>query len=142
MNKYLIFGVILLVIVAGGFYLFKKDWSQPAVSNGTPETPEIVQTETPKPAPSTGAVVRYSNSGFSPNTIGVKVGTTVTFINDSAEQMWVASAFHPTHQVLPGFDQLKWVGADGTYQYTFTKAGDWKYHNHLNPKHFGTVVTQ
>lgn len=126
MNKYIVFGLILLVVLAVGFSVFKKEDGEQSQS---------VQS-------ATETTVHYTNAGFSPNPLNVKIGATVTFINESSLKMWVASAFHPTHQELPGFDQLKWVGNGGTYQYTFTKVGDWKYHNHLNPSHFGTVVVK
>ena len=88
------------------------------------------------------SIVTYSSAGFSPNSLTVKVGTTVTFKNGGSEPMWIASAFHPIHRELPGFDQLKSVGNGGTYEYTFDKAGTWKYHNHLNPGHGGSVTVQ
>lgn len=83
--------------------------------------------------------VVYTDEGFSPNMIKVKVGDTVSFVNDSSNEMWVASAQHPTHEVLPEFDQLE---EGGDYEYTFTEVGEWKYHNHLNPKDFGSVVVE
>jgi hypothetical protein len=54
--------------------------------------------------------------------------------------MWVASAVHPTHLLLPGFDELKSTGKGGTYEYTFVKVGTWQYHNHVNPSDTGSVV--
>ena len=84
--------------------------------------------------------VQYGDSGFTPNTVSVKAGTTVRFSNQSSRGMWVASAVHPTHQLLPGFDQLQSVGKGGTYEYTFAKVGTWKYHNHVNATDTGTVV--
>ncbi len=85
-------------------------------------------------------VITYTDSGFAPSPVSVKAGTTVTFVNESSRGMWVASAVHPTHQLLPGFDQLKSVAKSGTYEYTFTKVGTWKYHNHVNPTDTGSVV--
>lgn len=85
-------------------------------------------------------VVTYTDSGFSPNPVTVKVGALVTFVNESSGAMWVASAVHPTHQLLPGFDQLKSVAKGGTYEYAFTKVGTWKYHNHVSPSDTGSVI--
>lgn len=88
-------------------------------------------------------IVTYTDTGFAPVTVTVKQGTTVTFVNESSDGMWVASAVHPMHQLLPGFDQLASVGNGGTYEYAFGKVGTWKYHNHVNPTETGTVmVTQ
>ena len=54
--------------------------------------------------------------------------------------MWVASAVHPTHQLLPGFDRAQKRVSGGTYDYAFVKVGTWKYHNHVNPSDTGAVV--
>jgi len=85
-------------------------------------------------------VVTYSDGGFNPKTVTVKVGTTVTFMNDSSGAMWVASDPHPVHTLLSGFDELNSVRKGGSYEYTFTKVGTWTYHNHMNPSMKGTVV--
>jgi plastocyanin len=86
------------------------------------------------------ANVKYAENGFSPLVITVKVGTAVTFTNSSTKNMWVASNPHPAHTGLPGFDELKSVASGGTYTYTFTKVGTWKYHNHILPSDTGTVI--
>lgn len=49
-------------------------------------------------------LVAYSQSGFSPDTLKVKVGTVVTFKNDDSGSLWIASNPHPTHTGYPGFD--------------------------------------
>ncbi len=85
-------------------------------------------------------VVTYADGGFNPKIVTVSVGTTVTFMNDSSGAMWVASDIHPTHQLLPGFDELNSVSKGGSYEYTFVKVGTWTYHNHMNPSVKGTVV--
>lgn len=144
MNKLTNVVIILLLIVAGTIYIFKSNSDEqltPAETSGTAEIPAPTQSSEASPA-AADTIVNYANSGFSPNTLNVKVGTAVTFVNNSTQQMWVASAYHPTHQVLPSLNQLKWVGTGGTYQYTFDKAGEWPYHNHLNPKDFGKVIVK
>ncbi len=88
----------------------------------------------------TRTVVTYTDTGFAPTTVTVKTGTTVTFVNESNIGMWVASAVHPTHQLLPGLNQTASVAKAGTYEYAFTKIGTWKYHNHMNPTQEGTVI--
>lgn len=87
-------------------------------------------------------VVTYTDTGFGPASVTVSIGSTVTFINESSRGMWAASGVHPTHQLLPGFDQLSQAPKGGTYEYTFTKVGTWKYHNHLNPTDTATIVVK
>lgn len=83
--------------------------------------------------------VRYTNVGFLPKSITVEEGTTVTFTNESTRTMWVASDNHPSHSILPEFDQKEAVTTGGTYSYTFTKAGQWGFHNHTRPQDEGIV---
>ncbi len=150
MNNKLVVGLVVLLLgIGAGWYFLGGGKSQ-----YTPATSEKTTAEVSAPATSSAGgqeatsatgekmVVKYTESGFAPNPLAIKVGTTVTFINEAGSAMWVASAVHPTHQLLPGFDQLKSVGKGGTYDYTFVKVGTWKYHNHTSPGDTGTVVVQ
>lgn len=158
-NKVVVGLVVLLVGVAAGWYLLqggkpapemKKDQSvmettTPAMEPSVTISDEAMATGASGAATDKGGVmgkvsVTYGASGFVPNTVTVKKGTTVVWTNQSQAGMWVASAVHPTHQLLPGFDQLKSVSAGGAYEYTFEKVGTWKYHNHVAPADTGTVV--
>lgn len=107
----------------------------------TPVAPELnegseIQTGVPR------ALIEYTDEGYIPSTITVSVGTTVTWVNKSSRAMWTASANHPTHNELPGFDSLRSLGSDGLYSYKFTAAGSWGYHNHVTPQHTGTVIVE
>lgn len=160
MNRNILIGIIVLLVgVAAGWFVLQGNQQTQEQGESTepsqrmPVTPgvtEMVVVETsPGPAMEKGEVpavaestVQYTDSGFTPNTITVKQGTTVRFTNQSSSGMWVASAVHPTHQLLPGFDQLQSVGKGGTYDYTFAKVGTWKYHNHVGATDTGTVVVR
>lgn len=132
MKKLPIFIIVLVIAGIAALFLLPKGV----------QTPLVPQQESSLPKANEEIIVKYTDSGFNPSQVTISINQTVTFINESSNQMWVASAFHPTHQELPGFDQLKETGNGGTYQYTFTKVGEWKYHNHLNPKHFGAVIAE
>lgn len=163
MNTKLIVG--LLVVVAGlglGWYVLKGSYqpsTTPTEEVGAPSPStreETTVTLTIPPFPETtggtdkggvgaemtgkGTFVTYTDSGYTPSTITVKLGTKLTWVNQSSSGMWTASALHPTHMLLPGFDELKSVAKGGSYDYTFTKVGTWKYHNHVQPSDTGTVV--
>ncbi|BCX15823.1 MAG: hypothetical protein KatS3mg098_052 [Candidatus Parcubacteria bacterium] len=102
------------------------------------------------------SVVTYTNSGYSPSILKIKAGTTVIFKNESSRSMWTASAFHPSHTVYGGtsleehcpdtaavaFDACSGVLPGNSWSFTFTKKGSWKYHNHLAPSDFGTIVVE
>lgn len=111
---------------------------QPSVVNSpmdqtTPTTPEIPVSQ------SSHNVVTYTNSGFSPAILNIAQGDTVTFVNNSSGPMWVASDPHPTHTDYPGFDALKRYSPGQSYQFKFTKIGNWGYHDHVNESNTGTI---
>ena len=84
-------------------------------------------------------VIEYTDNGFVPNNVTIERGKTVSFVNKSTGPMWVASDDHPTHTILPTFDQFMGTEPGTIYQYTFDKTGDWKFHDHINPIWVGTV---
>lgn len=86
--------------------------------------------------------VTYTDSGFTPEEIPVPAGSTVTFVNGSSGNMWVASDVHPTHTILPEFDNKEGIAPGETYEFTFNEAGDWTYHNHLAPQNVGTIIVE
>lgn len=131
----------LLGIIAAGL-LLAGCYHAGGTSTQTPSTQTAPGTQNGTQETGEGTTVGYTGSGFSPSTITVEVGTTVTFVNNSSKSMRVASSVHPTHKDLPGFDQLKGSGNGTSYTYTFEKAGQWSYHNHLSASHKGTVIVK
>ena len=136
-TNYMVIGVVILVLLVGGLgFAFKskiKEMLVPASAGQETPVPEASSTGTETQA----VVVERNDSGFSPKTVTIKKGTAVKFVNKTAMPMWVASAPHPTHTDLPGFDQLS---SGDSYSYTFTKVGSWKYHNHAPFGPGGVVV--
>lgn len=138
-------GFVVLILVGGLVW-----WQSGGESN------EITVSQPPTPPPPAAPLVSgpeltitplvnvvYTNSGFSPERLTIKAGTIVVFKNESdLNPMWVASDIHPSHQILPSFDQLKGAAKGETYEYTFTQTGTWAYHNHLSPLHGGTVTVE
>ncbi|OGM95185.1 hypothetical protein A2524_03875 [Candidatus Wolfebacteria bacterium RIFOXYD12_FULL_48_21] len=104
--------------------------------------PAVVAPTTQPGTPSTKVqpIVRYTSTGFSPAPLAVSAGDTVVFRNESTAGMWVASAPHPVHTDYPGFDAMRPYAQGESYSFTFTRVGTWKYHNHLNPTHYGSIV--
>lgn len=139
MNKFIL-GVIVLLAGFGVGWFVRGSVPTPQPQSEITQQEEVAVTPTPTMEVVATAAVQYTANGFSPATLSVKRGTTVIFTNASNGSMWVASAVHPTHQLLPGFDQKQSVTAGGIYQYTFTAVGTWQYHNNMNPQDEGTVV--
>jgi len=152
--------LILIILLAIGFlaYSMSNDEDMPSeTATTTDSTPTTTDTNPPPtgeaPSPVT---IMYDGDSFSPATVTVPVGTTVTWVNSSSDRMWIGSNDHPTHTRYDGtttaehcadgtatspavFDQC---GAGTQYSFTFTKAGTWGYHNHSNSGERGTVVVQ
>ena len=138
--------VVLLVVGFIVYYATKTQTTPtPEPSVTTYSSPATAQPETGTAAavPEASMTVTYTDSGFSPKSITVKLGDTVTFMNASSKMMWVASAPHPVHTNYPEFDAKKGSAFEESYSFTFDdKTGSFNYHNHLNPTDFGTVVVE
>ena|SRR3989338_1270662 len=84
--------------------------------------------------------IEMTADGFSPNPVNINAGDTVVFLNKDTVDHWPASAVHPSHQELPGFDALGPVKPGESYEFTFSDKGNWRFHDHLNPARTGVVV--
>ncbi|MDQ3238909.1 MAG: cupredoxin domain-containing protein [bacterium] len=133
--------------------LFFNDTDQPITDkNGNMiaryvKTGELVPLAILKPDSSTAGhsmgdmpTVRYTNTGYEPSVLEVPVGVMVKFINDSDENMWVASNEHPGHGMLPTFDQFSFGKKGSNYTYVFDKKGTWPFHDHINPEREGVII--
>lgn len=84
--------------------------------------------------------VKLTENGFEPSQVRVAVGDIVRFTTTRTASFWPASDLHPTHEIYPEFDPKQPVAATASWQFTFTRAGTWKYHDHLFPLYRGVVV--
>lgn len=109
----------------------------------TPQSDIDTTSETPVSdtavEPASDTTIAYTNEGFSPNTITIKKGSTVTVTNTSDANVMLSSADHPTHEEQPelNMEMLK-PGESGTL--TLTKVGTWGYHDHVNASMTGTII--
>ena len=77
--------------------------------------------------------VTIDNFTFGPNELKVKVGDTVTWINHDDIPHTVVSA---------GRFRSKTMDTDGTFSFTFTSAGDYKYFCSLHPHMTGMIKVE
>ena len=84
----------------------------------------------------TAAEVKVDNFSFSPATLTVAVGTTVTWTNHDDIPHTVVSTDDPR-----AF-RSKVMDTDEKFSYTFTKAGSFAYFCSIHPKMTGTVVVK
>ena len=158
MQKIIAWIIIVLVVVWAIFAFTDKqkqdtapltDSSPSNIANSAmPDNTPVANDDVSK------ASISYGSNGFSPATITVKKGTTVTFSNESGKDFWPASALHPTHTVYPGssvekcgtidaskiFDACAGIKSGSSWSFVFNEVGSWKYHDHLSASRFGTVV--
>jgi amicyanin len=85
------------------------------------------------PAMAADVAVKIGNFTFGPQDLTVKAGTTVTWTNE--DDM-------PHTVVSPNNFRSKVLDTDGTYTFTFTTPGTYKYFCSLHPHMTGTVVVE
>lgn len=153
MNKIFITFLVLIIVLGGYFFLGSKNVQAPTEETSQTLNTEVNDTDT---TINEDIIITYSSTGYSPNTVTVKVGTTVTWKNTSSMSMWPASAMHPSHSVYSGttlsahcpdtdgtaFDACTEIPSGNSWSFTFDKQGTWKYHDHLKASYFGTVVVE
>jgi plastocyanin len=77
-----------------------------------------------------------TTDAFSPNPIQVSVGATVTWTNNDAEPHTVNAGEYATPSRL--FDS--YIPPAGTFEHTFTEAGEYPYFCLLHPNMVGTII--
>lgn len=101
--------------------------TRPQSTPGAPATSESGPTP-----PVAGTVVTITDFVFTPTTLTVKVGDTVTWTNKDEEPHTVVANDGSFHS--PGLD------TNATYSYTFTKPGNFDYICSIHPFMHGTVA--
>jgi plastocyanin len=126
--------VIASVVIAGAIvatYVLSGNMNMGVAGSGN-----IVQQTTATSIPDNSTVLRIvANAGsnsFSPNPVEVKVGETVTWINDDSGGHTVTSK--------DGVFDSGMMGKGQSFSFTFDKAGEYPYICEPHPNMVGTVV--
>ena len=85
------------------------------------------------PASAEDVAVKIGNFTFGPQEVKVKAGTTVTWTNEDDI---------PHTVVSPNAFRSKVMDTDGTYSFTFTTPGTYKYLCSLHPHMTGTIIVE
>jgi plastocyanin len=91
---------------------------------------------------STNTTISMLNNTYTPLNITITTGTTIVFRNDSSKDRWPASDSHPSHTIYPAFDSLQAIAPGASWSFTFQEAGQWGYHDHLQPGITGYITVQ
>ena len=160
MKSKLIIFVIIILIIGGIYFAVKKTPVQaPTIQEqgqtqssssetATNQMEKMTETEminheqAPVGTEVAKHIVNYTDKGFSPSSLDIKLGETVQFANNSSGGMWVASGPHPSHTAYPEFDPKRNIPSGEIYEFTFTKIGEWKYHNHTKAGMYGTIIVK
>ena len=117
-----------LAIATAGMILAGCTSNQQSTSTTSPTD----STATTNTAPATANAVSIKSMAFTPKTLKVKVGQTVTWKNDDQFTHTVtsdSSAFNSGN-----------LSNGGTFSFTFTKAGTFPYHCNIHTSMTGEVV--
>jgi plastocyanin len=127
--------VIASVVIAGAIvatYVLSGNMNMGVEGSGN-----SIQQPTATSIPSNSTVVKIvANAGsnsFSPNPVEVKVGETVTWINDD-------SGRHTVTSKDDGVFDSGMMGKGQSFSFTFDKAGEYPYFCEPHPNMVGTVV--
>lgn len=156
--KKIIILIVAVIVLMGGYFLLKGNVQAPTSNKNNQQTGELldkVEGSSTMEERSTYEVI-YTDNGYSLSELKIKVGDTIVFKNQSASGMWTASAMHPSHMVYGGtsmqehcpdaendnFDECKSSQPGESWSFTFKKAGNWGYHNHVKANHWGRVIVE
>ena len=168
MNKKIIITILVVLVVAVGGYILLNNYNQPSslvMNEQESQEQQVNQSDLEVNAGDVQVTIEtaktyeviYTDSGFSPSPLAIKVGDTVVFKNqNSSGGMWVASGQHPSHMAYSGtslgqhcpdttntaFDECKSDQPGQSWSFTFQKQGEWGYHNHVRATHFGKITVE
>lgn len=105
-------------------------------------TPIATGAATPSGKP---AEITITDSGFSPKTVEISAGSTITWVNNTNHEVQIAANPHPVHtgnrEVSAGQFALS-LAAGEKKSVEIGKTGSFGYHDHLSPGLLGTIVSK
>ena len=113
--------------------------SEPSESNTQTEATTVAVSDDVVPVEN---LVLVEGGKFSPETLTVKKGTEVTWVNKDTGPCWIASDPHPIHNGYSGFDAGRGIKQDETYKFTFSRVGTFSYHDHLDLTKTGKIIIE
>ncbi len=143
--KNLIIGIVVVAVLALGTFLVIQSNN----NNGDKTSTENQSSSTSSDSNSTESVseltIIYSDSGFSPQSAIVKSGGTITWVNESSDELQVGVNPHPSHsgdkEITDGQFVLSIASGEKT-SVRVEKKGTYNYHNHLSSLDSGTVKVE
>jgi len=154
-NKNLVLIIIAVALVVLGFYYYQTPIANDIVvdedvlnemmdntqrNGGVVETIPISPLGETLPLTENGKfLIYYFADGFSPNTLQIRKGESVKFINKSDSAMRVYASDQDS-SIYREFNQSQSVGENGIYEYTFNEVGIWPYYNYNEQSNLGNIL--
>ena len=144
MNKYLIALVILVILIsaaATGYLLFKSNMQNRTAQNQAGQNSQNVSSIKSKNQVIPAETVTLTSAGFNPQTLTIKAGERVVWLNNSGVVGTVNSDNYPTNLLYP-FLNFGQFDNDSSFSTIFTKPGTYTYYNYLsqNQSQRGTII--
>lgn len=145
MSRNVTIAIVVLLLAVGGWFLTRPKQSAAPVQ--PVETPSSTESAIPSATASQAATMNEKNmvkitaDGFSPKSITIKSGESITWENTDSANHTVSSDNHPTHTLFP-FLNLGVIKPGETKSVTPAKIGVFTYHDHLNPSLTGSITVQ
>lgn len=143
MKALIILVTIAAVVVLGavGYKLLHKTTPAPTTTTTQVTTAPSTTTNSADTPASEQATITYSDNGFSPASLTVKSGTTVTVKNTSSRTVQFDSDPHPAHTDDKDLNAgIIEPGKSTTF--VAVNKGNFGYHNHLDASETGTIIVQ
>ena len=134
MKRWLLIIGFLLVVILGALFLLRKDKGPAEAITSTPD-------ESATATPEVKNLITLTSSGFSPISLTVKIGDTVTWLNNDGIIATVNSDPHPVHTEYEPLNLGNFTKGK-THTLTFPTPGTYGYHNHFNPNQRGTIIVE
>jgi plastocyanin len=114
-------GLLALFLLAATWWYLNRPFSAPAPESLT---------------------IKVTSDGFNPAILTINKDTQVTWHVQDQESHRIASNPYPENSDFPSLDSKTNIGPGGSYAFTFSKPGTYRYHDNLNPTINGTIVVQ
>ncbi len=132
--KKIIIILVVIVLVAGIVFFFINKNKKNYVPEENSNVKTLNQSKPHLIVPGGETNIPIENMKFNPEIITVGTGTTINWINKDKTN----------HTIVSDSDDFKSeeIGAGQYYSFTFSKAGEYKYHCGIHPEMKGTIIAQ
>lgn len=132
MGKIIIIIIIILLILGGAFLAFFPGPGDDTVDSKTKTYPNTSQT-----LGTSKNKISINKSDFQPDTLEIKKGESVTWVNQDGSQHVISS--DQEESGVPKFLSSNLNKGD-SFTYTFNTKGTYKYHCRINPNLKGVLI--